>query len=84
MRLVSMSGKRIEEKPKPQKPKMKTRTKFVTVSVFNLTWYTIAVLVANFHDHVVQTELTVAWFAAWTIELALLAGITVKSKQTLE
>ena len=72
-----MNGKRIEEKPKS---KMKTRTKFVIVSVFNLTWYTVAVLIANFHDHVVQTELTVAWFAAWTIELALLAGIKVKSR----
>lgn len=65
---------------KPPKKKMKTRTKFVIVSVFNLTWYTVAVLIANFHDHVVQTELTVAWFSAWTIELALLAGIKVKSK----
>jgi len=72
-----MNGKRVAEKPKS---KMKTRTKFVIVAVFNLTWYTVAVLVANFLDHVVQTELTVAWFAAWTIELALLAGIKVKSR----
>lgn len=72
-----MDGKRVYKRPKK---KMKTRTKFVIVSVFNLTWYTVAVLIANFHDHVVQTELTVAWFAAWTIELALLAGIKVKSK----
>lgn len=72
-----MNGKRLYRKPKK---KMKTRTKFVIVSVFNLTWYTVAVLIANFLDHVVQTELTVAWFAAWTIELALLAGIKVKSK----
>lgn len=72
-----MNGKRVVEKPKS---KMKTRTKFVIVSIFNLTWYTVAVLIANFHDHVVQTELTVAWFAAWTIELALLAGIKVKSR----
>lgn len=74
-----MNGKRIAEKPKA---KIKTRTKFVAVSIFNLTWYTVAVLIANFCDHVVQTELTVAWFSAWTIELALLAGITVKSKST--
>ena len=40
----------------------------------------MAVLISNFHDHVVQTELTVAWFAARTIELALLAGIKVKSR----
>lgn len=72
-----MDGKRISRRTKK---KMKTRTKFVIVSIFNLTWYTVAVLIANFYDHVVQTELTVAWFAAWTIELALLAGIKVKSK----
>ncbi|MBR2941861.1 MAG: hypothetical protein IKB82_00530 [Clostridia bacterium] len=74
-----MSGKR---ELRESKPKMKTRTKFVIVSIFNLTWYTVAVLCANFHDHVVQTELTVAWFSAWTIELALLAGIKLKSKSS--
>ena len=29
-----------------------------------------------------SAELTTAWFAAWTIELALLYGIKVKSKDT--
>lgn len=62
--------------------KMKKRTKFTLFAMFNLIWYTVAVLVANFHDHVVAPELTVAWFSAWTVELALLFGIKVKDGST--
>ena len=69
-----MSGKKTADKPK-----MKKRTKFTIVAVFNLTWYTVVVLIANFFDHTVSPELTVGWFAAWTTELALLYGIKVKS-----
>lgn len=74
-----MSGKRVAEKPRP---KIKNRTKFTMFSMFNLTWYTVVVLVANFLDHVVQPELTVAWFSAWTVELGLLAGIKIKGKSS--
>lgn len=56
---------------------MKKRTIFTLVAMINIIWYTIVVLVANFHDHVIQTDLTVAWFSAWTVELALLFGIRV-------
>lgn len=77
-----MGGKR--EAPKPSKKKMKNRTKFTLFSMFNLFWYTVAVLIANFHDHSVQPELTVAWFAAWTVELALLYGIKIKGKSSDE
>ena len=69
VRSVSMSDK----------PKLKKRTKFTILAVFNLTWYTVVVLIANFFDHTVSPELTVGWFAAWTAELALLYGIEVKS-----
>ena len=69
-----MSGKRTADKPK-----MKKRTKFTILAVFNPTWYTVVVLIANFFDHTVSPELTVGWFAAWTAELALLYGIKVKS-----
>ena len=41
------------------KPKMKKRTKFTILAVFNLTWYTVVVLIANFFDHAVSPELTV-------------------------
>ena len=69
-----MGGKRTADKPK-----MKKRTKFTILAVVNLTWYTVLVLIANFFDHTISTELTVGWFAAWTAELALLYGIKVKS-----
>lgn len=73
MKAVSKSGKRARGKPK-----VKRRTKFTILAMVNLTWYTIVVLIANFFDHTIAPELTVAWFAAWTAELALLFGIKVK------
>lgn len=57
---------------------MKKRTKFVIAAMVNITWYTVAVLVINFLGKEVQPELTVAFFAAWTAELAILAGLKVR------
>lgn len=74
-----MRGKREKEKPK-----MKKRTMFTILSVANLTWYTVAVLILNFFDHTVSPELTIGWFAAWTAELALLFGIKVKGNSSDE
>ena len=65
-----------------KKKTLRTRTKFVIAAMVNITWYTIAVLAISANDHVVPSELTLAWFGAWTAELALLAGITVKSKSS--
>lgn len=62
------------------KSKLKRRTKFTILAIFNLTWYAVAVLVLSAHDKVVPDSLTVAWFGAWTVELALLANIKLKSK----
>ena len=76
-----MSGKRVAKKPKK---KIKKRTLFTVFSMFNLFWYTVAVLVANVHDHMISSELTVAWFSAWTVELALLFGIKIKDKSSSE
>lgn len=59
---------------------MKKRTKFVIAAMVNITWYTIAVLLINYQGKEVQPELTVAFFASWTAELALLAGLKVKGK----
>lgn len=72
-----MRGKRVQSKPKA---KLKRRTKFTILAIFNLTWYAVAVLVLSAHDKVVPDSLTVAWFGAWTVELALLANIKIKSK----
>lgn len=60
--------------------KMKKRTKFVIAAMTNIIWYTIAVLILSAKDKIVPDALTVAWFGAWTVELALLAGIKVKGK----
>ena len=62
--------------------KLKTRTKFTMLAMFNLTWYCVAVLVLSAHDKIVPDSLTVAWFAAWTVELALLFGLKVSGKIT--
>lgn len=59
---------------------MKKRTKFVIAAMTNIVWYTIAVLILSAKDKVVPDALTVAWFSAWTVELALLAGIKIKGK----
>lgn len=57
---------------------MKKRTKFVIAAMVNIIWYTVVVLVLSYKDKTVPDALTVAWFGAWTVELALLAGIKVK------
>ena len=62
----------------------KKRTYFTIIAMVNITWYTIVVLILSFYDHVVPSELTVAWFAAWTTELALLFGIKVKDNASAE
>ena len=62
---------------------MDRRTMFTIVSMINIIWYTIVVLTANFMGHIVQTDLTVAWFSAWTVELGLLFGIRLSSKDQI-
>ena len=42
--------------------------------------YCIVSLVLTANDKIVPGSLTVAWFAAWTAELALLANIKIKGK----
>lgn len=59
---------------------MKKRDKYLIAAVVNLCWYCAAALVLTAHDKCVPDSLTVAWFAAWTAELALLAGIKIKGK----
>lgn len=59
---------------------MKKRTKFVIAAMVNIIWYTVVVLVLSYMDKTVPDALTVAWFGAWTVELALLAGIKLKGK----
>lgn len=60
--------------------KLKSRTKFTLVAIFNLEWYTVVSLYLSSINVTVPSELTVAWFAAWTVELGLLFGIKIKGK----
>ena len=59
---------------------MKKRTKFTIAAIVNLTWYCMVVLVLSALGKTVPDSLTIAWFAAWTVELALLFGIKIKNK----
>ncbi len=60
--------------------KLPKRDKYLIAAIVNLLWYCIAALVLTAYDKAVPDTLTVAWFAAWTAELALLAGIKIKDK----
>ena len=59
---------------------LKKRDKYVLSAIVNLTWYCVVVLVLSALGKTVPDSLTVAWFAAWTAELALLFGIKIKNK----
>ena len=59
---------------------MRKRDRYVWAAIFNLTWYCIVSLVLTANDKIVPDSLTVAWFAAWTAELALLTNIKIKGK----
>ena len=59
---------------------LKKRDKYVLSAIVNLTWYCVAALVLSAMGKTVPDSLTVAWFAAWTVELALLFGIKIKNK----
>lgn len=60
---------------------MKKRTKFVIAAMVNIIWYTIAALLLLAKGRTIPDTLTVAWFSAWTVELALLAGIKIRGKE---
>lgn len=59
---------------------VRKRDKYVWAAIFNLTWYCISVLALSGFGKTVPDSLTVMWGAAWTAELALLAGIKIKGK----
>ena len=59
---------------------LKKRDKYVLSAIANLTWYCVVVLVLSALGKTVPDSLTVAWFSAWTVELALLFGIKIKNK----
>lgn len=60
--------------------KLRKRDKFVFLSMFMLTGYCVATFIASCCEKTIPDALTAAWFAAWTVELALLWGIKIKDK----
>ena len=60
--------------------KLRKRDKYLIAAVINLVWYCVVVLILSALGKTVPDSLTVAWFAAWTVELALLFGIKIKNK----
>lgn len=59
---------------------MRKRDKYLAAAIGNLCWYCVAALALSAFEKTVPDSLTVAWFAAWTTELALLAGIRLKGE----
>lgn len=68
----SVTGKRLH--------KLRKRDKYLLLAIFNIVWYCAAVLILSAFDKCVPDSLTVAWFSAWTVELALVAGIKIKER----
>lgn len=59
---------------------LKKRDRYLIVAIANLCWYCVAALALTAVDKTVPDTLTVAWFGAWTAELALIAGIKLKGE----
>lgn len=59
---------------------IKKRDKYVILAILMLSIYCVAVFIASCYDKTIPDTLTVAWFSAWTVELALLWGIKIKDK----
>lgn len=57
---------------------MKKRDRYLCIAMANLFWYCAATLALTAWEKSVPDSLTAAWFAAWTTELALVAGIRLK------
>lgn len=60
---------------------MKTRTKFVILAIISLYMSFIAnVVLSAFGREQLSDGYCIAWISAFTVELALLAGIRIKGK----
>lgn len=60
---------------------LKKRDVYLLIAIFNIQWYTIVVLILSYLERSVPESLTVAWFAAWGGELAIIAGIKITCKE---
>ena len=60
---------------------IKKRDVYLAIAIFNIQWYTVVVLILTYLQCEVPESLTVAWFAAWGGELAIIAGIKITCKE---
>lgn len=60
---------------------LKKRDVYLAIAIFNLQWYTVVVLILSYLERSVPESLTIAWFAAWGSELAIIAGIKITCKE---
>lgn len=64
-----------------KKKQLRTRTKFVIAAMIAIVVYAAVSIVWAWYDKTISDTLTTCWFTAWTVELALLAGIKIKDKE---
>lgn len=60
---------------------MRKRDRYLLTAIISIWLFTIATFLLSYYDHIVPDSLIVAWFSAWTLELALVAGIKIKGKE---
>ena len=60
---------------------LKKRDVYLLIAIFNIQWYTVVVLILSYLERSVPESLTIAWFAAWGSELAIIAGIKITCKE---
>lgn len=60
---------------------MRKRDRYLLTAIVSIWLFTIVAFLLSYYDHVVPDSLIVAWFSAWTLELALVAGIKIKGKE---
>ena len=70
---------------KKQKSKMKKRTKFTILAVLMIVLLGIYMILCSLLNWQYPPDsFIVGWFSAWTVELALLFGIKIKSNDNGE
>lgn len=60
--------------------KFRKRDVYLITAIINLCWYTIVALILTAFNKTIPDSLTVAWFSAWTVELAIVAGIKITER----
>lgn len=57
--------------------KIRKRDIYIAISMANIIWFTIAVLIISHDGQTVPDALIQWWFIAWMVEFLSIAGVTV-------